>query len=193
MRQQPKILILAGSIRSGSFSQQLADAYAARLAAMPCEITRITLSDYPLPIMDEDLQKERGLPESAIKLARQFDHHTALMIVTPEYNGSLPPLLKNAIDWVSRVKADGDRPLSPYRGKLGTIASSSNGALGGISAITHLRQILTRLGVLLVTEQLALAKAASAFDRDGNLAGERDAGLLDAACRSLVEKATLLG
>ena len=60
-------------------------------------------------------------------------------------------------------------------------------------SITHLRQILTRLGVLLVTEQLALAKAASAFDRDGNLAGERDAGLLDAACRSLVEKATLLG
>ena len=62
MKREPAILVLAGSIRSGAYSQKTADAYAAQLATMECEVTRITLTDYPLPIMDEDLEKEKGIP-----------------------------------------------------------------------------------------------------------------------------------
>lgn len=193
MMRKPAILVVAGSIRSGAFSQQTADAYAAQLAGMECEVTRITLADYPLPIMDEDLEEEKGIPESALKLARLFDHHDALVVVTPEYNGSLPPLLKNAIDWVSRVSSDGDKPLAPYRDKLALVASSSNGIMGGYSALTHLRHILVRLGMQVLSEQMALGKAGSAFNDMGRLSGEREAGMLEKACRSLVEKATLLG
>ena len=68
------------------------------------EVTRISLADYPLPIMDEDLESEKGVPENAVKLARLIAAHDALLIATPEYNGSIPPLLKNTIDWVSRVR-----------------------------------------------------------------------------------------
>lgn len=190
--RKPAILVFAGSIRSGAYSQQAADAYWAQLAVMECEVTRITLADYPLPIMDEDLEAEKGIPENAVKLARLFDHHDAVVIVTPEYNGSLPPLLKNAIDWVSRVSADGEKPLSPYKDKLALIGSSSPGAMGGYSALTHLRHILVRLGMQVLSEQMALGRAKAAFDDMGRLSGEREARMLENACRSLIEKATLL-
>lgn len=189
----PRILVLAGSIRSGSFNQQLADAYAAELAARECEVTRILLSDYPLPIMDEDLEEEKGVPQNAERLARQFHAHNALVIVGPEYNGSLTPLLKNTIDWVSRLAPDSRSPYTPYRDKLCAVASASNGAMGGYSSLTHLRHVLVRLGMQVISEQLALGAAARAFDEDGRLVDDRPRAMLEAACDSLVEKARLLG
>lgn len=193
MNRKPEILILAGSIRTGSYSQQCADAYAGNLVNHDCSITRITLADYPLPIMDEDLEKASGIPENAIKLARLFHQHDAVIMVTPEYNGSLPPLLKNAIDWVSRVSNHDGKPIIPYRNKLCAIASSSPGMMGGVSALGHLRDILVRLGMQVISEQLALGGASKAFDNMDRLANERSAAILDSACSSLVEKARLLG
>ena len=191
--RQPKILILAGSTRTGSLNQQLADAYVAELATRDCEITRITLADFPLPIINEDLEAEKGIPENAEKLARLFDAHDAIVIVGPEYNGSLTPLLKNTIDWVSRLIPESKGPWKPFKGKICAIASASAGVFGGISSITHLRQILTRLGMLVISEQFALGNADTAFDDMGRLSRERDRPLFKEACASLIEKATLLG
>ena len=194
MNRKPKILVLGGSIRSGSHSQQLADAYASKLAGLDCMITRITLKDYFLPMMDEDLQKTSGIPENAVKLARLFHGSDAIVIVTPEYNGSLPPLLKNAIDWISRVSTNNGSPVIAYRNKLCAIASTSSGQMGGVSALGHLRDILVRLGMLVISEQLALGHANKAFDpMDQQLLNDRHNTILTTACTSLVEKATLLG
>lgn len=193
MPKNPRILILAGSVRAGSYNQQLADAYAAELVRHECEVTRILLSDYPMPIMDEDLEREKGVPPAAEKLTRQFDAHDAIVIVGPEYNGSITPLLKNTIDWVSRLAPDSKSPYNPYKGKLCAVASASNGAMGGYSSLTHLRHVLVRLGMLVISEQLALGGAASAFDEDGRLTNDRTRAMLEAACSSLVEKARLLG
>ena len=114
----PRILVFNGSNRSGSFSGKLADAAVAELLRQEAEVTRIQLADYLLPLMDEDLEREKGIPENAMKLARLFAAHDGVFIATPEYNSSLPPLLKNVIDWVSRVSRDGDKPLKPYPGKV---------------------------------------------------------------------------
>ena len=108
----PKILVFAGSIRTGAYSGRTADVAQKELAMQGAEVTRISLADYPLPIMDEDLEKEKGVPENAVKLARLIAAHDGLLIATPEYNGSIPPLLKNTIDWVSRVRT-GWRPAAP--------------------------------------------------------------------------------
>ena len=189
MRSRPKILILAGSIRSGSYFQRTADVFPAELVNHDCELTRITLKDYPLPIMDEDLESEKGIPASAQKLAKLFASHDALVIVTPEYNGSLPALLKNALDWISRVSTDMGRPIVPYKGKIAAIASSSPGAMGGISGLGHLRDILVRLGVLVLSEQIALGKAADAFNDKGQINNEFQAKAVKQICVSLVEKA----
>ena len=110
-----KILVFNGSNRAGSYSGKVANAALAELARQGVEATRIQLSDYPLPIMDEDLEAEKGIPENAYRLARLMAAHDGFFIATPEYNGSIPPLLKNVIDWVSRISRDGDWPGSAIR------------------------------------------------------------------------------
>ena len=193
MSGMPKILVFAGSIRSGSLNARLADAFTGELVNHECEITRITLADYPLPIYDGDYEIQKGQPENAVKLARLFTAHQGIVIVGPEYNGSLTPLLKNTIDWISRIRGKSGQDIVPYRGKITAIAAASDGAMGGISSLGHLRQILVRLGMLVISEQLGVANAASAFDDNDRLTNERYANMLKAQCKSLVEKAILLG
>ena len=188
----PRILALSGSIRDGSINTRLLDAATGALAQHECEVTRISLADYPLPIYDGDLEKQDGIPENAKKLARLFHEHDGLFITCPEYNGSLTPLLKNTIDWISRVSSDDKGELVPYRGKVGAVAAASPGVMGGMSMLYHLREILTRLGVLLVAEQVAVGNGFSAFDDMDKLTDERAAQFLEATCKSLAQKAALL-
>ncbi len=190
--RQPKILVLAGSIRSGSFNTRLAGAAMRELSLGDCEVTRISLEDYPLPIYNADLEVSEGVPENAIRLAKLFDAHDGFFIVGPEYNGSLSPLLKNTIDWISRVSSDGERDIIPYRGKVAVIAAASPGAMGGMTMLYHLRDILVRLGVLVLSEQVAVGGAASAFDEDERLENERTAGLFSDACKALIEKTSYM-
>ncbi|KAI1690714.1 NADPH-dependent FMN reductase domain-containing protein [Ditylenchus destructor] len=85
-----KILIFAGSTRKGAFSGHMAEAASKELAAQGASITHISLADYPLPFMNEDLEAEEGIPENAMKLGRLFAEHDGLMICSPEYNASIP-------------------------------------------------------------------------------------------------------
>lgn len=168
-----RILVFNGSNRAGSFSGKLADAAVSEILKQEGEVTRIQLLDYPLPLMDEDLERENGIPENAMKLARLFASHDGLFIATPEYNSSLPPLLKNVIDWVSRISQDGDRVLKPYPGKVVAIGSSSPGHFAGARAIIHLRGILSHIGMLVIPEQISVPNAGSAFDSMGRLSDDR--------------------
>lgn len=188
-----RILVFAGSIRSGAWSGHMADAAAKQLAEEGAEVTRISLADYPLPIMDEDLEKEKGIPENAQKLGRLFAAHDGLMICSPEYNASIPPLLKNTLDWVSRISRDGDRPLKPYAGLTAGLCSTSPGAFAGMRGLYHLRAVLMAVGVQVVTEQCSVGRASEAFNEDGGLKDERSARALGAVCRSLVEHASRNG
>ena len=186
---QPKIIVLAGSIRSGSFNTRLAGSATRELSLLDCEVTRISLEDYPLPIYNGDLEENEGIPENAIKLAKLFGKHDGLFIVSPEYNGSMPPLLKNTLDWISRVHSVNGRDISPYRGKVAAIAAASPGGMGGMCVLFHLREVLVRLGVLVLSEQVALGNAGSAFDDLDRITNDRSATLLTAACKSLADKA----
>jgi chromate reductase, NAD(P)H dehydrogenase (quinone) len=188
----PRILVFPGSNRAGAFSGKVADAAAKELARLECDVTRISLIDYPLPIMDEDLQRLEGIPENAMKLARLFANHDGLLIASPEYNGSIPPLLKNTIDWLSRISRDGDRPLKPYAGKAAALCSSSPGNFAGILALSHLRPVLIRLGLLVVSEQCSVANADSAFNADGSLKDEKAQSNLLKTCKALLEQASLI-
>ena len=99
-----KILVIPGSLRTGSLNAKLAATIAAEFTQAAVDVTRISLGDFPLPIYDGDLQAKSGVPKSAINLKRMISSHHGVLIVTPEYNASIPALLKNAIDWVSRVQ-----------------------------------------------------------------------------------------
>lgn len=184
-----RILILNGSNRAGSFSGKLADAAMAEILRQEGEVTRIHLGDYPLPLMDEDLESEKGIPDNAVKLARLFAAHDGIYIATPEYNSSLPPLLKNVIDWVSRVSHDGDRVLKPYPGKVVAIGSSSSGHFAGVRAIIHLRAVLSHVGMLVIPEQVSVPNAEAAFDRLGRLSEEKAQQNLERSIKSLMNHA----
>jgi NAD(P)H-dependent FMN reductase len=94
-----------------------------------------------------------------------FTAHDALLIASPEYNSSIPPLLKNTIDWVSR-EWQGESGLVPYQNKVAAILAASPGSLGGMRMLPHLRQILNTLGVLVLPSQFALSNAETAFDQE---------------------------
>ncbi|MGI9350640.1 MAG: NADPH-dependent FMN reductase [Rhizobiaceae bacterium] len=185
---QPKIIVIAGSIRSGSVNTRLAGSATRELSLLDCEVTRISLEDYPLPIYNGDLEENEGIPDNAVKLATLFGKHDGIFIASPEYNGSIPPLLKNTLDWISRVHSVNGRDISPYRGKIAAISAASPGGMGGMCVLFHLREVLVRLGMLVVSEQVALGNAYSAFDDLDQLKDDRSAGLLTATCKSLAEK-----
>lgn len=188
----PKILVFAGSIRTGAYSGKTADLAQRELAEQGADVTRISLADYPLPIMDEDLEAEKGIPENAFKLARLIASHDGVLIATPEYNGSMPPLLKNAIDWVSRISKDGGKPLKPYPGKAMAICSSSNGHFAGIRSAAHLRAVLAHIGCEVIAPQCSVPYGAKAFDEEGNFVEERPGKAMEQVCRTLIERALML-
>jgi chromate reductase, NAD(P)H dehydrogenase (quinone) len=188
----PKILLFAGSARAGAFSGRVADAAQKELAMQGAEVTRISLADHPLPIMDQDLERERGIPDNALKLARLFAAHDAVLICTPEHNGSFPALLKNTIDWISRVHRDGGRTLEPFRGRVGGICSSSEGHFAGIRSANHLRAVLSHIGMELISPQVSVPRAGEAFDEHGDFRDEKLSKGMTRLCRTLIEHARML-
>lgn len=187
-----RILVFAGSIRTGAFSGRTADVAQKALALQGAEVTRLSLADYPLPIMDQDLEREHGVPENALRLARHVMDHDGLLIASPEYNASIPPLLKNTIDWVSRVRRDGGRAVKPFGGKVAGLCSSSDGNFAGIRGLYHLRAVLMNCGVEVVTPQCSVARAADAFDADGEFREERLRSTMETLAATLVERARML-
>ena len=186
----PKVLVFAGSIRTGSFNARLAAIAAKEIARAEAEITRISLLDFPLPLYDGDLEARSGPPENAVKLKRMFCAHQGVFIASPEYNASLTPLLKNTIDWISRVRENKEPPLSAYRNRVFALGAASNGTLGGMRSIMALRQSLELgCGALVIPEQIAVREASHAFDENDELKDERSAALLRTLARRLVELA----
>ena len=188
----PRLLVFAGSIRTGAYSGKVADAAMKELALQGADVTRISLADYPLPIMDQDLEKEKGVPENALKLARLFVEHDGILIATPEYNGSIPPLLKNAIDWISRVRQDNGRALRPLPGKVVAICSSSEGHFAGIRSAGHLRAVLAHIQMDVIAPQVSVPNAGEAFDANGNFREERQRNGMKRLCEALIERAAML-
>jgi NAD(P)H-dependent FMN reductase len=163
-----RILAFAGSTRSESFNKKLVPIAAKGARDGGAEVTMIDLRDFSLPVFDQDLEAEQGMPENGKKLKQLFIDHDGLLIASPEYNSSITAVLKNAIDWASRP-APGEPSLVAFRGKVATLMSASPGALGGLRALVHVRSILGNIGVIVLPEQIAVPKANEAFKPDGSL------------------------
>ena len=165
---KPRILAFAGSLRRDSFNRKLVPIAAKGAREAGAEVTLIALKDFPLPLFDQDLEAEQGMPENGKKLKQLFIDHDGLLIACPEYNSSITAVLKNTIDWVSRP-APGEPSLVAFRGKVATLMSASPGALGGLRGLVHVRSILGNIGVIVLPDQLAVPKAYEAFEADGSL------------------------
>jgi chromate reductase, NAD(P)H dehydrogenase (quinone) len=177
----PKILVLAGSARLDSIHRKLARQTVEALRDAGVEATLADLRDFPMPIYDGDLEAGEGLPPGARALKELARRHDGFAIASPEYNGSFPALLKNALDWISRPEP-GDRPLEVFRGKVAAILSASPGPGGGRRGLRQLRQLLEMMSVSVVPRELAIARSGGALDEGGRLVRTEDlAGLQELA------------
>jgi chromate reductase len=184
-----KILVIPGSLRTGSVNARLAAAAVDALVRADVDVTRLSLGDFPLPIYDGDLESSSGAPQHAINLKRMIGAHHGVLIVTPEYNSSLPPLLKNAIDWISRVQDKDETRGDVFRGRPFAIAAASNGRLGGTRCLQALRLVLSACRATVVPNQLALSFADEAYDEMDRLKHSGDIEALRALVRQLSDVA----
>jgi chromate reductase, NAD(P)H dehydrogenase (quinone) len=189
----PKILVIPGSLRAGSHNARLAALAVKELALAEGEVTRISLEDYPLPLFDADVTAASGLPLPAVKLKRMIMAHHGVFITSPEYSASVTPLLKNAIDWVSRVREGGEPTYAAFKNRVFAIGAASGNAGGGVRSLMALRQVLELgCGALVIPEQVAVPGADQAFDDKDNLKDETLAAALRAAARRLVTLAAAM-
>jgi chromate reductase, NAD(P)H dehydrogenase (quinone) len=186
----PKILVFAGSTRTGSYNARLAARAAKEFALAGADVTWISLHDYPLPLYDGDQEANSGIPDNARKLKQMIMAHQGVFIVSPEYNASIPPLLKNALDWISRVRERNEPPLAAYHDRIFALGSASERASGGIYVLLALRQVLeTGCGALVLPEQIAVSHANEAFDENDNLIDVRHAEQFQLVVTRLVDTA----
>lgn len=187
-----KIAVIVGSTRDGSFNRALGALAAAQLAAHGAEVTVVDLAALDLPMYTAALEAD-AFPADALVLKKILAAQDGLLIVSPEYNGSIPALLKNAIDWASRP-TDGEGPLAltAFRGKAAAIMGASISPFGGIRALAHLRQILGTIQMLVIPDQVLVPNAHAAFDEAGQLKEALPASLVDMTTARLVAVAKAL-
>ena len=187
-----RILAFAGSARRDSLNKKLVRIAAQAAREAGAEVTLIDLDDYPMPVYHGDLESAQGMPENGLELRALFLSHDALLIASPENNGSVSSLLKNTIDWLSRSIGDGkgdDSGLAPYRGKVAALLAASPGAFGGVTGLTHLRWILSKLGVTVIGNQVTLPHAHEAFDEAGAMKSEQSHAFVRALAKELADVA----
>jgi len=189
----PKILVIPGSLRIGSHNARLAALAVKELALAEAEVTRISLEDYPLPLFDADMAAGSGLPQPAVRLKQMLMAHRGVFITSPEYSASVTPLLKNAIDWVSRGREGAEPTYAAFKNRVFAIGSATASSSGGLRSLMALRQILELgCGALVLPEQVSVPGAEQAFDDMDNLKDETAAAAMRAMARRLVELASVM-
>ena len=188
-----KILVVPGSLRVGSQNVRLAALAARELALAGADVTRISLEDYALPLFGADVSAGSAPPPAAVQLKRMVTAHQGVFIAGPEYSASVAPLLKNAIDWISRVREAGEPTYAAFKDRVFALGAATSGSGGGIRSLMAMRQILELgCGALVLPEQVSVPRAEQAFDDRDNLKDEAQAAALKTMARRLVELASLL-
>jgi chromate reductase, NAD(P)H dehydrogenase (quinone) len=179
-----RLLFFAGATREGSYNKKLARLGQHIAEANGIEAVFVDLRDYPMPIYDGDLEAKDGPPVKAREFKALLGEYQGVFIASPEYNSSVTPLLKNTLDWTSRVREKGETGLEVFKTRVFAISGASPGYYGAMRSLLNLRQILTiGMGALVIPEQIAVPRAMDAFEADGSLKDKAQQAL----CKSVVE------
>jgi NAD(P)H-dependent FMN reductase len=154
------VLVFAASLRAESLNRKLA-AIAARVAAQcGATVDHASMRDFDVPLYDGDAETAHGIPAGAQELQRRLLECDAIILASPEYNGSVAGMIKTLIDWTSRFRPQ------PFDGRHGLLISASPSLAGGNRGLWALRVPLEHLGARLFPDMFSLAKAHEAFDGD---------------------------
>lgn len=166
-----KVLAFAGSTRTDSVNKKLVSEAASIARHMQANVTVIDLKEYPIPFYDGDLETTEGMPINAKQLRQLMIQSDVILIASPEYNGSLSAVLKNAIDWASRSE-EGGSSRGAFKGKKFVIMSAAPGSRGGARGLVHLRAIIENIGGTVLPQQVVVPDSHNAFDEQGLLKNE---------------------
>lgn len=186
-----KILAFSGSGRKESVNKKVVAIAAKGAQEAGAEVTIVNLEDFVMPIFNEDLEAEQGMPADAQAFKELMINHDGFLISSPEYNSSYSSLFKNAIDWGSRKTGD-EAPMAAYRGKVAAIIAASPGALGGMRVLVVLRMLMENLGTMVLPNQKAVGNAFKLFDDKGNITDEKTEKALINLGKELVDTLTKL-
>ena len=181
-----KVLAFSGSARKGSYNFSIAKCAAEGAEIEGVEVTTIDMSEFNMPLFNEDLEAESGMPENATKFKQLLMSHDAFLIASPEYNSGYSAVLKNAIDWASRME-EGEKPLQAFRGKYAAIIAASPGGLGGIRGLVPLRMLLGNIGINVLPNQLAVSGVNKLVNDNNVVSDEKTIKNLHNIGRSLAE------
>ncbi len=183
-----KVLLFAASLRKESYNKKFIKNARSLLATdSELELQTVQLEDYEMPMYNADIEAARGLPPDVLKMCEHIAAADALIVSTPEYNGSIPGVFKNMIDWTSRK-----RPVC-WEKKPMLLLGASPGGLGAVRGLWHTRQPLEVLKVRLFPEMMGLQKAGEAFDDDGILKDAKNKDALKSLLEQFMEYARHLG
>jgi NAD(P)H-dependent FMN reductase len=186
MPVSPKILAFAGSLRKDSVNKKVLNVAVEAARSAGAEVTVADLFDLDLPIYNADIQNEQGFPENAIKFQEMLHGSDGILLCSPEYNGSIPGGLKNAIDWASRAR--GELKINEvFKNKLVAIMTASPGAFGGLRCLIHLRALFSQLQTEVIISEIAVPSAPQKFD-GGQMTDEAYKGRIENLAKLLVEK-----
>lgn len=165
-REPVRFLVVAASLRGGSLNARLAELAGQVIADEGGTVTSATMAGFACPSYDQDVEDDQGFPEGARALHAALESTDAYVIASPEYNGAMPGLLKNTIDWVSRMRPQ------PFNSRHGLLLSASPSMVGGNRGLWSLRVPLEHLGSRVYPDMFSLAQAHKAFADDGQIASE---------------------
>lgn len=185
-----KLLFFAGSARSASLNKMLAKAAAKSAEEFGAEVTFVDLADFEMPIYCGDIEKSSGIPEAAQRLAEIVKQHDGVFIACPEYNSSITPLLKNTLDWVSRMRTDETPPRTPWQDRIYAIGGTSMGLMGGLRGIQNMTALLTNgYQVHVLPQTVAVPKGNEALGDEGEINNPQVEANLSGAMKALVNAA----
>jgi len=163
-REPSRFLVLSASLREGSLNHKMAALATASITAQGGSAELASLRDYDSPSFDADLEDSDGLPPGADLFRQRIEANDAFVVASPEYNSSMPGVLKNLIDWVSRYRPQ------PFNEKYGLLLSASPSMVGGNRGLWALRIPFEHLGARIYPDMFSLAQAHRAFDGAGRIA-----------------------
>jgi chromate reductase, NAD(P)H dehydrogenase (quinone) len=156
-----KLLVFAGSLRKESLNDQLASLAAQVVAKHGGTADRACIADFDAPHFDQDIETEEGIPAGARAFADRLNAADGLIVASPEYNASMPGVVKNLIDWASRIRPQ------PFNGKQALLMSASPSMVGGNRGLWSLRIPLEHLGMRVYPDMFSLAQAHKALEANG--------------------------
>ncbi|HAC09282.1 MAG TPA: NADPH-dependent FMN reductase [Phycisphaerales bacterium] len=189
-----RILGIAGSTRQDSLNRRLVHVALSGAESTGAEIEHLDLRELEIPLYDEIEEGNHGMPDGVRRLRETLKRSHGIVIASPEYNGSMTAVLKNAIDWTTRPDPESpeDPPLVAWRGKVAGLLSTSPGGLGGIRGLVHIRAVLSHVGSHVVPQEAAIPFGHGAFHDDGSILDEKRHALVESVGHAVATLAARL-